>query len=45
MVLLLKIIAVITGIATIRKVWHDGTISKQQAEKLRLENQRMRRGG
>jgi hypothetical protein len=45
MVILLKIIAVITGIVTIRNVWHDGTKSKLEAERLRLENRKLRRGG
>ncbi|MGE8206654.1 hypothetical protein ACQKP0_19270 [Heyndrickxia sp. NPDC080065] len=37
-------IAVLTSLVTIRKIWHDGTKSKQEAEKIRLENKKMRRG-
>lgn len=42
---LVTTIAVLTSLATLRKIWHDGTKSKQEAEKIRLENRKMRRGG
>ncbi len=42
---LLTTIAVLTSIVTIRKFWHEGTKSKLEANKIRLENRRKRRGG
>lgn len=42
---LVKILAVTTTAVTIRKVWHTGTKSKLEVEKLRLEIKKSRRGG
>ncbi|MEN2468002.1 hypothetical protein [Ornithinibacillus sp. JPR2-1] len=41
---LLTTIAVLTSLVTIRKFWHEGTKSKLEADKIRLENRRKRRG-
>jgi len=45
MVLLGITIALATAILKLRKSWHDGSKSKMEAELLRLEHRRKRRGG
>ncbi|MEN2765850.1 hypothetical protein [Ornithinibacillus xuwenensis] len=42
---ILTTIAVLTSLVTIRKFWHEGTKSKLEANKIRLENRRKRRRG
>ncbi|WP_193752025.1 hypothetical protein [Oceanobacillus picturae] len=42
---LLTTLAVLTSLVTIRKFWHEGTKSKLEADKIRLERRRKRRGG
>ncbi|MGE7621671.1 hypothetical protein ACQKMD_01090 [Viridibacillus sp. NPDC096237] len=40
-----SILTALLGLAKFRKIWHDGTKTKQEAKKVQLENRRTRRGG
>ncbi|GAA0347250.1 hypothetical protein GCM10008931_43170 [Oceanobacillus oncorhynchi subsp. oncorhynchi] len=42
---LLKLLATLTGLVTIRKIWYDGSNSKLEHDKKKLEERKRRRGG